>query len=65
MRVEIAVIFRMQELRGFGVTLTVMTAFQIDFFCILSVSWIEVFLTQDFRFERGFTAGLSENKIVN
>lgn len=29
--------FRMQELRGFGVILAVMTSFQIVFFCILSV----------------------------
>lgn len=36
--------FRMQELGGFGVTLAAMTAFQIVFFLILSVSWIEVFL---------------------
>lgn len=57
--------FRMQELGGFGVTLAVMTTFQIAFFLILSVSWIEVFLIQDVRFERGFTAGLSENRIVN
>lgn len=46
-------------------SLTVMTAFQIDVFCILSVLWIEVFLTKDVRFESSFTAGLSENKIVN
>lgn len=57
--------FRTQMLRGFGMSLTVITAFQIDVFCILSVLWIEVFLTQDVRFESGFTAGLSESKIVN
>lgn len=44
---------------------SVMTAFQIDVFCTLSVLRREVLLTQDVRFESGVTAGLSENKIVN
>lgn len=57
--------FRTQMSRGFGMSLLVMTALQIDVFCILSVLRVEVFLTQDVRFERSFTAGLSENKIVN
>lgn len=38
--------FGMQELGGFGVTLAVMIAFQIVFFLIRSVSWIDVFLTR-------------------
>lgn len=38
--------FRMQELGGFGVTLAVMIAFQIVFYLVLSVSWLDEFLTR-------------------
>lgn len=45
--------------------MAVMTVFQVDFFPFTLYLRIEVFLTQDIRFEGGSTAGLFENRVVS